>query len=204
VQTVECINCGEGADALFWVTVGALAVAFLALVMTFFQFRQFLKELRARARFRLTLTPLDVDRDGVLRTAAEVGIVRVQLGIENYGDRAAGETVINVLVPEEAEELSWSGPEGEELEGEDVSFPTSERIRASDGMEYAGKYLAMVLPRIGTNPSHVLYFKFKISLPAEIRFTVPLRVRVEADEIPADRDAYVADLNVLVERTPAS
>ena len=34
-RVIECTNCGGGAGVQFWVTVGALVIAFLALMMYF-------------------------------------------------------------------------------------------------------------------------------------------------------------------------
>ena len=100
MRTVECSNCGD-LGPQFWVTVGALAVATVALAFNAVQFRQFLRGLRKRARFRVTLRVPAADEDGVYRVGpAQKAAVRVEIGIKNEGGRAAGETLVNALAPE--------------------------------------------------------------------------------------------------------
>ncbi len=74
----------------------------------------FLRELRARARFTITARPLEADPDGVLRTDATRVFVRAEIGLANVGDKAAGPTTLNVLLPAGLD-ARWCGPGGEEL-----------------------------------------------------------------------------------------
>jgi len=97
---IECANCGGGgSDLQFFVTLGALLVAAIALAMNFVQFREYLRGLRARAEFKVTLRLAGADPDGVRRTKGSRSAVRVAVGIKNEGKMAAGETLINALVP---------------------------------------------------------------------------------------------------------
>ena len=198
-RVIECTNCGDGAGLQFWVTVGALMIAFLALMMNFVQFREFLRRSRARAKFRLTLTAPYADPDGVIRTEGNAMTLRVQVGIKNEGSLAAGETVVNVLVPRWLDMAGWCGPNGEELERRPSLAETSERLRDSSGTEHEAKYLTKTLPRIGTKPGHVLYFMGFTDVPAEGRKEIPMRLKVQADEIPDDVEEYVEDVIIGIE-----
>lgn len=202
-KVIECINCGgDGGGVQFWLTVGALGIAFLALLMNFVQFREYLRELRARAKFMVTLSTVGPNvRDGVRWTDAAKTAVRVSVGIKNDGDKAAGETLINALVPAHLENVRWSGPGGQEAEEPTVTAPTDEKLTGPDGTKYEAKFLSRTLPRIGTKPHHVVYFQFY----AETRrpgdsVAIPVRVKVQADEIPDGLDEYVAEHAVRVER----
>jgi hypothetical protein len=78
--TIECTNCGGGDDLQFWITVGALVVAFLALLMNFIQFREFLRRSKARAKFMVAPRLLNgVDADGVIRNSRTTVVVRVRV-----------------------------------------------------------------------------------------------------------------------------
>jgi len=196
---IECTNCGGEAGLQFWVTVGALVIAFLALMMNFVQFREFLRRSRARAKFRLTLTAPYADPDGVIRTEGNHVSLRVQIGIKNEGRLAAGETVVNVLLPQWLDVVGWCGPNGEELESRATLAETPERISDSNGTEHEANYLTKTLPRIGTKPGHVLYFMSFAEVPAEGRKEIPMRLKVQADEIPDDIEEYVKDAIIGIE-----
>lgn len=200
---IECTNCGDGGNDLqFWITVGALAIAFLALMMNYVQFREFLRRSRARARFQLTLQAPSADGDGVIRSEGSHLSLRVEIGIKNVGNLAAGETVVNVLVPRWLDVVGWCGPNGEELKpGRDSLAGTSERLEGFDGTEQEAKYLTTTLPRIGTKPGHVLNVMSFADIPSEGRLEIAVRVKVQADEIPDDVEEYVKDAIVGVEKS---
>jgi hypothetical protein len=205
-KVIECVNCGEGSDLQFWITVGALVIAFLALLMNFVQFRQFIRGVRSRAEFKVTLRPAgnDVVND-VRLTKADRTAVRVAIGIKNEGKKAAGETLVNALVPSHLEQVRWAGPNGQKVVGPDVLSGTTqtddETLTAPDGTEYPAKYLVRQLPRVGTKPHHLLHFQFYVDLKtAGEGVVIPVRVKVQADEIPDDVEDYVEDLAVRIER----
>lgn len=203
-KVIECVNCGsgEGSDLQFWITVGALVIAFLALLMNFIQFRQFISGLRARAKFKVTLTTVGRGmKEGVRWTKAGRTAVRVSVGIKNEGNKAAGETLINALVPAHLENVRWSGPGGQATEEPKATAPTNEKLTGPDGTEYDAKFLSRTLPRVGTKPHHVVYFQFwaETKRPGD-SVAVPIRVKVQADEIPDDIEEYVVDHIVRVER----
>jgi hypothetical protein len=202
--TIECTNCGGGGNDLqFFVTLGALLIAAIALAMNFVQFREYLRGLRARAEFTVTLHLAGADSDGVRRTKAGKTAVRVAVGIKNEGKKAAGETLVNALVPRNLENVRWSGPGGQQIDEPKMTTPTDEKLVGPDGMEYEAKYLVRTLPRVGTKPHHLVHFQFY----AETRrpgdsVVIPVRVKVQADEIPDEIEDYVEDLSVRVERFP--
>ena len=199
---IECINCGGdgGSDLQFWITVGALVIAFLALMMNFVQFREFLRRSRARARFALTLTAANADAEGVIRTEGNAASVRVEVGIDNKGTLAAGETVINVMFPRWLDVLGWCGPNGQEIERARSSIAqTSETLEAPDGSEVEASYLVKTVDRVGTKPGHVFNFMCFVDVPETGRLEIPLRLKVQADEIPNDVDEYVEDVVIGVE-----
>jgi hypothetical protein len=203
-KTIECVNCGGGGggDLQFWITVGALVIAFLALLMNFAQFRQFMRGVRSRAEFKVTLRPAGLGiEDGVRRTTAGKTAVRVAIGIKNVGKKAAGETLVNALVPGHLEQVRWAGPNGQKIEGSSGTAPTDdEMLTAPDGTEYHAKYLTRLLPRIGTKPHHLLHFQFYVEIKEPGEVVIPVRVKVQADEIPDDVEDYVEELDVRVER----
>ena len=202
--TIECTNCGGGGDLQFWITVGALAIAFLALLMNYVQFREFLRRSKARARFKVAPGLLnDGVENAVIRSDATVVAIRFKVGIKNVGNLAAGETVVNVLVPQALSEPRWCDPGGEEVEQRPTLAETSERLEGFDGTEYEARYLSKTLPRVGTKPSHVLYFIGDVQVPTEGRVEIPVRVKVQADEIPDDVEEYSEGIIFWVERATA-
>jgi hypothetical protein len=199
-KVIECTNCGGGNDLQFWITVGALVIAFLALLMNFVQFREFLRRSRARARFALTLTAANAGADGVVRTAGNHMSLRMEVGIDNEGDLAAGETLINVMFPRSLEVVGWCGPNGQETERFGSSIAqTGETLEAADGTEVEANYLMKVVDRVGTKPGHVFNFMCFVDVPDVGRREIPFRLKVQADEIPSDIDEYVIDRIVGIE-----
>jgi hypothetical protein len=83
-MTVECSNCGDVGPA-FFLTLGALLIAGIALYFNWVQHRELLRRLRARAEFKVTLRTVDADENGVLWTDAGTQITHVEVGIKNDG-----------------------------------------------------------------------------------------------------------------------
>lgn len=155
-MTVECSNCG-GIGPEFWLSLAALLLAGVAgwyakrsadstaealslardeVNMAKTEHAEFLRQLRARARFRLLPRPLypEPDDDGVIRVDASTVRVLVEFGLKNVGDRAAGETVLNVLAPRSVSNFRWSGPRGEETPPDaKPAADTPEELTDADG-----------------------------------------------------------------------
>jgi hypothetical protein len=184
VQKFECTNCG-GID---WVTIGALVIAAVALGISIREHRRFMKQANARARFRLKMRALpNADEEGVLRTHGSSMWPRVEIGIKNYGDRAAGPTLINVVAPRHLEYFQWSASDGADIEDTSIRpVDTDEILVDDDGREWPAKFLALELPRVAMRPDYVKFVHFAIDVPSGGKVSIPLRVTIEADEMPDD------------------
>jgi hypothetical protein len=183
---VECTNCGPGVEV--WVTVGALLIAGVALVISAREHREFMRQLRARARFRLTPRVLGANERGVIETGGSVRHVRVEIGLKNIGDRAASATVINVVAPRRLESLRWCGPKGEDVTDPALrqTAETAEVLTDVEGRRFEAEYLARELPRVGRKMDYVGWITFAVAVPPEGETSVPLRVTAQADELPDD------------------
>jgi hypothetical protein len=210
---VECSNCTSGGNGgpAPWLSIGiaalALVATLIALGMNYRQFREFNRRSKARARFKVSLsvangvggirwTPVNTDKAYVI----------VGIGIKNYGDKAAGETLINALYPAHIKEARWSRPNGGEVEENGTPLPAEEGDLVVDPETDAGyesKYLARTIPRIGTKPHTLVHFKFPVDdLKSVEEARIPLRVKVQADEIPDDIEEYEETMVVIVRKGP--
>lgn len=197
---IECTNCGgDGAGLQFLVTLGALAVAALALLLNFVQFRERRRKARARARFDVELRSTCSDEDGVLRAPESRCAVRVEVGITNVGDLAATTAAINAFMPQQVRMPRWCGPNGEEKRCPNTVSSTSESLRSSDGREHEAKFLALALEEIRLKVRSVVLFQFDVEIPDEGRCLIPVRVHIDADELPDDA-RIVEKIEIPVER----
>jgi hypothetical protein len=188
-------------------TFAAVTIAAVSLYFNLRQHRQSQGERSARAEFEVTVRTIDADEDGVRWTEPNTStqITRIAIGVKNRGDRAAGETLVNVLVPESLEYARWSGPNGEELPDGKQPAPTPERLSDRNGEPTVpSKSLSATWDRIGLRPNYEKYVTIPVELPpieSGLRVaTVPIRVKVEADELPEDVPEYVTDYTVRVVR----
>jgi hypothetical protein len=160
---------------------------------------EFLHQLQARARFQLTPRPVypEPDEDGVLRIDATTLQVRVEIGLKNVGNRAAGETVLNVVAPRYLMNFRWSGPLAEELA---VAGPalTAEELTDDQGRVFVGQYLALILPSVTRRSHYARYFVFSIDVPRTGITSVPFRLTAEADELPDDEPELSEPLMIRV------
>lgn len=197
-MTVECSNCGDLGPA-FWVTIGALLVAAAALIINAREHRVFMRRLSARARFDVSVETVGADSEGVFRTTGTGGTIRVSIGVQNTGEVAASETLVNVVFPR-GTGVEWCGAQGEPVG--DRRYPADtpgEALHKPDGRELTEtQYLADTWDRIGLRPHYVKFVKFMVNVPDAGEAAVPLRVRVEADELPDDQPEYVIDHMVRV------
>ncbi len=159
----------------------------------------------ARARFEVTIRTVDADEHGIRWTNADKQMTRIGVGIKNVGEKAAGPTLINVIVPASLEFARWSGPGGEEMPEGEMTAPTDELLPDAHGGEtVASKFLSMTLDHVGLRPHYEKFVQFPVDLPPREsglkQTTVPVRVKVQADELPADVDEHVVDCTVHVVR----
>jgi hypothetical protein len=189
--------------------MGAFAIAAVSLYFNFRQHRRANREQEARARFDVSVRTVDADEEGIRWTDANTTtqITRIAIGLKNIGDRPAGETLLNILVPEGLEYARWSGPGGEEIPDGKQTAPTPELLQDADGEErIASKHLGTTWRRIGMRSHYEKYVTLPVQLPPREtglqQGTVPVRIKVQADELPDDIDEYVIDYTVRVVRRP--
>ena len=194
---VVCSNCGDVGPE-FWVTLAALLVAAGALGIAFREHRVFMRELAARAKFRLIPSIDGADADNTIRTNADSIQVRGVFGLKNDGDKAAGTTVLNVLVSRTAHDLRWCGQQGEDLSDAPKAGNTLEDF--GDGHEVAAYWLAWDVPRVARRPYYVKHFAFWVDVPRAGEVIVPVRMKAQADELPDDIDEEVETLQVRIVR----
>jgi hypothetical protein len=167
--------------------------------------RERTRERKARARFNVTVRTVDADENGIRWTDADTQHTRIGLGVKNIGDRAAGETLVNVVVPRSLPFARWAGPSGEEMPDGKVTVDTPELLPDAEGNEtIPSKFLASTFDRVGRRPHYEKFVQFPVELPPRDsglrQTTVPGRVRVQADELPDDVGEYVVNYTVHVVR----
>ena len=198
----RCVNCGGDNSLSLYIAVGAFVVALLSLYIAGREHREFMRQLRARADFEITLRFLSF-ADNVLRSDAVQVDVRLEIGLKNTGQKAASETTINVLAPTFAADLRRTGPLGSPVGEWREPVNTSELLGTSDGSALPAHWLTMLLPRMGRKGGSVCFATFTIDVPepnAGPRL-VPMRVRVSAEELPDEVEDRVAEIELRVENS---
>ena len=188
---VRCLNCGSGdtlATRSLIVAVVALVVAAVALYITLREHREFMKQLGARARFDLAV---------LLEQGFERGEVSVESGhpeitfrvtLDNVGEKAAGETILNVFAPA-TNELVWSTRSGMQLSSPDDAAATPEKLRLPDGTEVEARMIAKAIPRVARRAGHMTWFTVVVRQPADLH----VRVVAQCDDLPDDQENVTAD-----------
>jgi hypothetical protein len=169
VAAVLAKRAADSADASLVVAQDALAIAHDESRRSSVEHAEFMRQLQARARFEVTLRAVGADENGVFEASATEMNVRVEIGITNYeGDKAAGATIINVLVPEPTKGFRWSGPRGEELHTvSNVTLLTGETLTDADGKTFTSEFLSRELPRVTRRTAHVGYVSLTLWIPSE-------------------------------------
>ena len=112
----------------------------------------------------LRLTP-EPDDDGVIRNDGSVIRVRIEILLKNDGEKAAGETVLNVIAPRSFG-LRWCGPRGEGLEDMDPPAETPEEL--TDGRPDAGsRILEAHVPRVTRRSWYSRHASLYFDMPPE-------------------------------------
>lgn len=165
------------------------------------------RDRQARARFDVTVRTVDADVDGIRWTDRNTTTqhTRIGIGVKNVGEKAAGETLVNVLVPRSLEFARWAGPNGEERPEGKLTAETSELLPDAHGhLAVPAKFGSSTWERIGLRPHYEKFVQFPVDLPPResglSQTTVPVRVRVQADELPDDINEYTVDHIVRVVR----
>jgi hypothetical protein len=207
---VRCVNCGAGDTS--WPTILALvfagvaaAIAARALYLQTAEARRLRHELLKRADFRLTIRPAGPMFSGVTEDAAEcvvdasMVILRFEVGISNTGDKAASHAALNVVVPARFDGFTWTGPTGEAVGPDPIVAPTSEELPGeSDGR--GSQWIGEEIERVALRTPHVRWVRLQVSIPPKGGVNVPVRVRVESDDLPDDVEERVKDFIVRVRR----
>jgi hypothetical protein len=148
---------------------------------------------------------VDADENGIRWTDADTQHTRIGIGVKNVGEKAAGQTLLNVVIPRSLPFARWAGPSGEEMPDGTRMADTPELLPDETGNEtISSKFLASTFDRIGLRPHYEKFVQFPVELPSResglSQTTVPVRVRVQADELPDDVDEHVVDYTVHVVR----
>jgi hypothetical protein len=160
---------------------------------------EFLRELRARAKFRLSLrTWPGPDADGVIREDATIVHVRVEIGLKNDGAQVAGETVLNVVAPRPLAGFRWCLPNGGLVPDARPPADTPEELTDDEGRPWPGQYLDKTIARVSRRSHYAAFVLVSIDVPRDGVRSVPLRVTAQADELPDDIDEEVASLMIRV------
>lgn len=161
---------------------------------------EFLRQLTARARFDVTVQAHGADADGLLISTEPEEAVVIAIGISNRrGDKAAGPTVINALVPQGTMGLRWCGPNGEQRPNAPNQLLTTPE--PLPGTEFRSWYLARELERVTRRTVRLVHFAFLMEVPADGEASVPIRVRIESDDLPDEEPEVVQELIVRARRS---
>ncbi len=203
---VICTNCSaHGTDwvALIGVIAAVIAAicAFVALARSRSEHNEFLRRLRARARFVITLQAITsapaVDTDDPLAVSAPIGQPFDQvfeIGLSNVGDGAAGPTVVNVLVPANVAGFGWTTVGGTMASHQRDVRDTDETLTRGDS-DVPAKWIAYEVSRISTRTPVLLHFKLTVGAVVQ---RVPIRVKAQCDELPDDVFETIKDFELCV------
>jgi hypothetical protein len=202
-RQVECTNCGGEGEIGLIVALIALVLSFASLYLTYRAHRRaelehhaFLDEVSRRADFRVSL---EHGQRSDLKVFAEPDAeawALLVLGIKNTGTKAASDVVINVLVPDWVTNVRRTDAEGREHVETAPPSSSDEVLRDAQGAASGARYLSWREPRIGLKP-HYAYYVYVVLGRA---LSCPIRVKVQADELPDDKDEVVEDFMVTVVR----
>lgn len=198
---VHCQNCGGG-DTLSVVGLiiagAAFVVALFALYIAAREHREFMKQLRARARFDLTIGMNRFDGD-VHETEASTTVMVFFVGLSNVGDKAASETVLNVHTPASFGQLLWGTQTGESS-SERRGIPTGDTLTMPDGEEVGAQMISRTFQRLSLRGRTEFWFMVDgVPVPC----VLPIGVVVNSDDLPDDQEFAWATRTFYVRRKGA-
>jgi hypothetical protein len=203
---VICTNCSvRGADwvALTGVIAAVIAAicAFVALAWSRSEHNEFLRRLRVRARFVITLKAITnapaVDSDDPLAVSAPIGRGFEQvfeIGLSNEGDGVAESTVVNVLVPASVAGFGWTTAGGRMASDQRDARETEEKLTQGD-REVPAKWIAYEVPRVSTRTPVLLHFTLTVDAVVQ---RLPIRVKAQCDQLPDDVFETIEDFELRV------
>ncbi|HEX5308065.1 MAG TPA: hypothetical protein VFW38_03185 [Solirubrobacteraceae bacterium] len=179
----------------------AAVCAFVALAWSRSEHNEFLRRMRARARFVITLQAImsepAVEVDDPLAVSAAAGQAfeqMLEIGLTNTGDGAAGPTVVNVLVPAYVRVFVWTTAGSRVTSDQRDSRETEETLTQGD-REVPSRWISCEVPRVSTRTPVLLHFRLNVDAFAQ---RVPVRVKVQCDELPDDVYEVVKDFELTV------
>jgi hypothetical protein len=189
VQEVHCTNCSGASttdELALALSLIAVAVAIAAFTYQAVEHREFMRQLRARARLALFIDPRPApDADGVIRIpGATSAAVRVGLGIENTGDRPARDVLLSVLLPrtirfERTDEHGMPTP-GQSRDANPDSVELLDDGRSEVPVHWRSWEVARVVPE----RHYASYVTLLLDLPpSREELRVPMRVKLDSEDI---------------------
>jgi hypothetical protein len=208
---VRCVEgCGDPTLAIVSIVIAivSVGVAITALLITRRSFKMakaehevFLDQLGARADLsvNVSLDYPEADEDGVIVTRATRQAVRVLIGVESIGQKAAEHVGFNVLLPLRADEPKWTNQRGRITDPGDPTT-TPEQLTTSDGEEHPTHYVDKITDRIGSE-HRASYVTFHVELTEageEVR--IPIKGKVWCDDMPEGVDERVKKIELTLRR----
>jgi hypothetical protein len=198
---VRCLNCGGDSHSLAVLSViiaaAAFVVAVFALVIAAREHKVFMKQLRARARFEVTIGTDRFDGDVYETDANTTVTMTLRVGISNVGDKAAGETVVNVLTPASFGELVWSTRSGQRIPAAERGMPTGDTLTMPDGEEVGAQMIFHTIQRVSMRGRREVWFMVDaVPVPC----VVPVAVGVNSDDLPEDEELVLTSRTFYIRR----
>jgi hypothetical protein len=183
---------GNALDAVSVVAaLGALVISLLSLRSAQAQRRmaadehaEFMRELRARASFEISLSTLNGPENDLLElpTGASRTYGLIEVGLKNTGDRAARRTILNLVAQSWLAELGWVEPDGSPRADARSAMQTPDaQLRDGHGQEHPGIYLIEEFSSIDRRPAYVRRARFLLPEGVE---TIPFRAVAQSDDLP--------------------
>jgi hypothetical protein len=125
----------------------------------------------------------------------------VGFGIKNTGERAAGPTGINFLVPDDLRRLRWETQQGRPDPGKKQEvLLTAEELEGSDGTRSTAQYLFHQYDRVSKRTHYVGWVGMEAPVPRTGERRVPMKFKVWSDELPDDVEERQHTIEVRVRR----
>jgi hypothetical protein len=116
---------------------------------------------------------------------------RLEIGLSNVGDRAAGPTTINVLIPGGVRDFRWASSSGE-LYGAAATM-TAETL---GGDHRPSQWLSQEIPRVRLRTPELRWVQFQVERGGLA--DIPIRVKAQSDDLPEDDGEKVLNFTVEV------
>lgn len=179
--------------------MAALIVSAATLFVTAIPVWILVRDLRKRAAFKITPRVVREGGPTICRKPGSCADFVLGIGLKNTGKRAARDVLVNVVGPDWLSDFGWSQENGALSREEKASVATSERLTDAEGGEHQGLFLARVLPRVSLRHDYELFVRMRAEPNVE---SIPLRLRVNSDDLADSQPEYCLDYTVVVDREP--